>query len=305
MSSGCKGKNVNTIGIDIGGTQLRAAVLDEEYRLVDVYKTGNDRSLTCEQNMDKLLDYVCSVSAGARGIGIGSPGPLNVHTGTIVRPPNMFGWDGFAVVRHTEQRTGLPAVLNNDGNVAALAEALLGSGKGHESVVFVGISTGIGGGYVYRGEIVNGASCNAAEWWNMMVSDDHHCHKNANPGSLNEQSSGSGLEMWASEHYGEKTDAKTLFSHHAAGDAHAAQILEHAAEMMGRGFANIMCIIDPNVIVVGGSVAEHNPFFLDWAAEKAQRYLIDPESFHIEKAAFGDDAGLIGAALLLRGREED
>lgn len=296
---------MNTIGIDIGGTQLRAAVLNSDYEIVDVYKTKNDRSQTCEENMDRLLDYVCGVCAGARGIGIGSPGPLSLRTGTMVRPPNLFGWDGFGVVRYVEERTGLRAVLNNDGNVAALAEAILGSGRGHESVVFVGISTGVGGGYVYRGEIVSGANCNAAEWWNMMVSDDHHCHKNANPGSLNEQSSGSGLAMWATEHYGEETDARRLFEHHANGDEHATRILEHACEMMGRGFANIMCALDPNVIVVGGSVAERNPFFLERSVEKAQRYLIDPETLHVVPAAFGDNAGLIGAALLLRDLDEN
>lgn len=295
---------MKTIGIDIGGTQLRAAVLDEDYEILDVFRTTNDRALTCEQNMDKLLDYVRGVMGGVSGIGIGSPGPLNVRTGTILRPPNMFGWDGFNIVRHTEQRTGLPAVLNNDGNVAALAEAILGSGRGYESVVFVGLSTGVGGGFVYRGEIMNGANCNAAEWWNMMVSDDYHCHKNANPGSLNEQCSGSGLAMWATEHYGEATDARTLICRHNDGDEHASRILEHGAEMLGRGFANIMCALDPNIIVVGGSVAVHNPFFLDWAVEKAQRYLIAPETLHVLKASFGDDAGLIGAALLLRQQDE-
>ena len=292
---------MNTVGIDIGGTQLRAAVLDENYAILDVFKTNNDRRLTCEQNTDKLLAYVRDVCSGACGIGVGSPGPLNVRTGTIVCPPNMFGWDGFEIVRYIEERTGLRTVLNNDGNVAALAEAVLGTGRGHESVVFVGLSTGVGGGFVYRGEIVSGANCNAAEWWNMMVSDDHHCHKNANPGSLNEQSSGSGLAMWATEHYGEETDARALFGYHAAGDGNATRILEHGAEMLGRGLANIMCSIDPNIIVVGGSVAVHNPTFLDWAVEKAHRYLIAPETLHVERAAFGDDAGLIGAALLLRG----
>lgn len=294
---------VKTIGIDIGGTQLRAALVDENYEILDVYKTSNDRSLTCRQNMDKLIAFIRETAGtDVRGIGIGSPGPLNVRTGTIVQPPNMFGWDDFAVTAYVEEKTGLPAELNNDGNIAALAEARLGSGRGEESVVFVGISTGIGGGFVYRGEIVNGANCNAAEWWNMMVSDDHHCHKNANPGSLNEQSSGSGLAMWATEHYGVPTDARTLIARHRGRDPKATEILEHGAEMMARGFANIMHAIDPNVIVVGGSVAVHNPWFLDWATERAAKYLVDPSQLCVKRAAFGDDAGLIGAALLLDGR---
>lgn len=290
---------MKTVGIDIGGTQLRAAIFDEEYQILDVFKTDNDRTLTAEQNMDKLLDFILGKNEKFKGIGIGCPGPLNTRIGKILNPPNLIGWDSFEIVSYVEARTQMKAILNNDANVAGLAEACLGSGAGSESVVYMGLSTGLGGAYVYQGTLVNGANSNAAEWWNMIVNDDTHSHKNANPGSLNEQSSGSGLEQLATERYGQMVKPKDLFEKFYAGDSDAVQIIEHATETLAKGIANIMCVIDPDVIVVGGSVAIYNPVYLDMAVERAQKYLIAPETLHIEKAKFGDDAGLIGAALLV------
>ena len=290
---------MNTVGIDIGGTQLRAAIFDENYQMLDVFKTDNDRTLTAQQNMDKLLNFLLAKGEEFRGIGIGCPGPLDIRAGKILTPPNLFGWDHFAIVPYVEARTQMRALLNNDANVAGLAEARLGSAVGMESVVYVGLSTGVGGAFVYQGRLVNGAHSNAAELWNMIVSEDTHCHKNANPGSLNEQCSGSGLEQIAAEQYGRRISPRELFEKFYAGDARAAEIVEHGAEALAKGIANIMCTIDPDVIVVGGSVAIYNPVYIDMAAERARKYLIAPETLQIVRAKFGDDAGLIGAALLV------
>lgn len=294
------GKEMMTAGIDIGGTQLRAAVFDEDCEILEVHKVANDRSLTCRENMDRILEFLKGHADRFEALGIGCPGPIDAARGNILTPPNLVGWDHFPIVDYVEERLGIRAALNNDGNVAALAEAELGSGRGCSSVVYVTISTGVGGGFIYRGEIVSGANSNAAELWNLIVSDDKHSHKNANPGSLNEQCSGSGLEMWAAEHYGKPVSAKELFEKFYAGDPGAGQIIMHGAEMMGRGLANIMCMLDPEVIVIGGSVARHNPKYVQMCTECAGKYLIAPEAMHVRMASFGDDAGLIGAGLLAR-----
>ena len=295
---------MKTIGIDIGGTQLRAAVLDEQYRIIDVFKTANDRSLACRENCDKLISFIRSQNEDFAGIGIGAPGPMNMKTGTILNPPNLQGWDNFAIADYFREQTGLPAVLNNDANVAGLAEALLGNGNGYESVCFMGLSTGLGGAYVYRGQLVNGANGNAAEWWNMVVNDDPYGHKSANPGSLNEQAAGSGLKATASRIYGRDVSTKELFDLYYAGDETAVQIFEKATDVLARGIANITCVIDPDVIIVGGSVAIFNPLYVEAAAKKAKTYMNFPDSLHIEPARFGDDAGLIGAALLVNTGKE-
>ena len=293
---------MHRIGIDIGGTQLRVALLDEGYRIVDLFKCANDRSKEARENCAALVSFIRAKQAEGielAGIGIGSPGPLDMSAGKILSPPNLVGWDDFPIVEFFERECGLPAILNNDANVAGLGEAVLGGGKGYESVIFVGLSTGFGGAYVFRGELINGAHGNAAEYWNMIVNDDPGHHKNANPGSLNEQACGGGLERMATERYGRPTSTKELFDRYYADDKDAQEIIDHGIEAFARGLANIMCTFDPAVVVVGGSVAIYHPWYVEKAAERARAYMVAPDTLNIQPAQFGDDAGLIGAALLL------
>ncbi len=290
---------MKSVGIDIGGTQLRVGIFDEDRKMIHCFKTDNDRSLSAEQNMDKLLEFIKEKNYQYSGIGIGCPGPLNTRMGKILTPPNLVGWDNFEIVHYVESKMQIKTVLNNDANVAGLAEALLGAGAGYESVVFVGISTGIGGAYVYQNKLVNGANSNAAEFWNMIVNDDLYHHKNANAGALNEQSSGSALERIASEVYGRSVKPRELFERYYNRDAKAEEIIERAGEVLAKGIANITCTIDPDMIIVGGSVALHNLSFVGKMIEKAKKYVLYPEYLRIEMAKFGDDAGLMGAALLV------
>ena len=290
---------MKTVGIDIGGTQLRVAIFNKDREMIDSFKTKNDRNLTAEQNMDKLIEFILSKPYQYKGIGIGCPGPLNTRLGKILCPPNLVGWDHFELVKYVEEKTNIKTILNNDANVAGLSEALLGAGAGYESVVFVGISTGIGGAYVYQGKLVNGANSNAAEFWNMIVNEDSYHHKNANAGSLNEQSSGSGLERIATERYGKPMSPKEVFELYYKKDELAVEIVEKAADILAKGIANITCTIDPDIIIVGGSVAIYNVGFVGMITEKAKKYVLSPQFLKIELAQFGDDAGLIGASLLV------
>lgn len=293
---------MHRIGIDIGGTQIRIALFDEDYRIVELHKTANDRSRPAEDNCAPLVEFIrAQQDAGYElaGIGIGSPGPLDLKAGKILDPPNLIGWDDFAIVRYFQDACRLPTFLNNDANVAGLSEALLGGGKGYESVVFLGLSTGFGGAFVYRGQLINGAHCNTAEFWNSIVCDDTVRVRSANPGSLNLNAGGTGLRRVATLRYGEETSPKELFDRYYAGDAVAEEVIEFCSEMLGRGIANIYWNFDPDVIVVGGTIAFAHPVYLEKGLQKANAYVPSPESVHIEMAQFGDDAGLVGAALLV------
>ena len=291
------------IGIDIGGTQLRIALIDENFKIVEVYKTANDRSRDAEANCTPLVDWIhAKQNEGFElgGIGIGSPGPLDLRAGKVLNPPNLVGWDNFPIVRFFQEATGLPTLLNNDANVAGLSEALLGGGKGYESVIFLGLSTGFGGAFVYRGELINGAHGNTAEYWNSIVCDDPNGRGSANPGSLNENAGGTGITRVATARFGRPMEPKELFDLYYAGDPTALEVFDYCTEMLARGLANIFWNFDPDVVVVGGSIDLYHPIYLQTALEKAARYLPAPDSLHIEKAVFGDDAGLIGAALLVK-----
>lgn len=287
------------IGIDIGGTQLRAALLDDEMNIIDSFKTVNDRKLSGAENMDRIIRYIKSVNELLQGIGIGSPGPLDLKRGVVVNPPNLIGWDNFEIVKYMEENTGLKTWLDNDANVAGLAEALRGAGVGYESVVFIGISTGLGGAYVYKGELIHGAHSCGAEFYNMIVNDDRYCHKGANPGSLNETASGTAMQRLASERFGRDMVPKELFEEFYKGDETAKQILEETSEALARGVANIFYTIDPDVYVFGGSVAIHHPWYMDVVKKKAMEY-ITADDILIVPAKYDDDAGLVGAALLVR-----
>lgn len=293
---------MHRIGIDIGGTQIRIALLDKDYKIVDLYKTANDRTRPAEDNCAPLVDWIRKQQAAGyelAGIGIGSPGPLDLKAGKILNPPNLIGWDNFEIVRYFSDACGLPTFLNNDANVAGLSEALLGGGKGYESVVFLGLSTGFGGAYVYRGQLINGAHCNTAEFWNSVVCDDTVRVRSANPGSLNLNAGGTGLRRVATLRYGKETSPKELFDRYYAGDPVAAEVVEFCSEMLARGFANIYWNFDPDVIVVGGTIAFAHPTYLEKGLQKARAYVPADDSLHIQMAQFGDDAGLVGAAQLV------
>ena len=285
------------IAIDIGGTNIRAAIFDENIRLLDVMKVPNDRSLGAEGNLSRLVAFLKSKDYEYCGIGIASPGPLDLKRGMILNPPNLVGWDNFPVAGYLGEAMQLPAGVNNDGNLAGLAEARIGAGKGYDSVVFLGMSTGMGGSFVYKGELISDAHCNTAEFYNVIVSDDPYHHGSANPGSLNEIAGGAAMERIATERFGKPLYARDLFRLYQQGDDRAREILDGTSEMLSRGIANIYYIIDPDIYVIGGSIGMNNRWYTEMVLEKARRYMVQPD-IRVAYSVFGDDAGLYGAALL-------
>lgn len=178
-----------------------------------------------------MVEFIKQFDGEIQSIGIGAPGPLDARKGLILNPPNLVGWDNFYIVDFFEKETGISTKLSNDANVAALAEAVLGSGKGYEAVYYITMSTGFGGGYVFRNELINGVSTCAGEIYNMIVNEDHHHHKGTNAGSLNEQCGGYGLSVIAGEIYGKEMSAKDIFDLYHQGDETAVKLIERTADI--------------------------------------------------------------------------
>ena len=290
---------MKSVGIDIGGTQLRVAIFDEDMRLVEQYKTSNDKELTVEENLEKLIKFIESFEYDYRSIGVGTPGPLNTRLGKILTPPNLPDWWNFNIVDYFEKRTQLKTTLNNDANLAGLAEAKLGKGRPYKAVYYLTMSTGIGGAYIRDGEIVNGSNSAAGEVYNMIINEKSEPRNGVNRGAVNEQCSGTAAARLASEAYGEDVSAAELFKRRSEGDQIANNIIqEYIVDGMAKCIANIATVCDPDIFVIGGSVAIHNPSLLEEIEEKAKEYVIFPDYLRILPAQFGDNAGLIGAALL-------
>ncbi len=285
------------IGIDIGGTQLRAALYGRDFRVLARFGAPNEKEIGPWANLAKLAAFVNGHKAGVRGLGVGCPGPLDIPGGKLINPPNLFGWDGLDVAGYFRKITGLEARLNNDANLAGLAEAKLGAGRGSQSMFYITVSTGIGGAYVYKGELVNGAHSAAAEIYNLIVNEDPYSHHGVNAGAVNEQCGGMALARIAGERLGRPVEAPELFRLARSGHPQAQDILDKCADNLGKALGNIACVVDPDLFVLGGAIVLRNPDFAQLIEEKAKKYLIHPSLLRLRLASLGEEAGLLGAAL--------
>ena len=217
------------IGIDIGRTQLRVAEVTAEGVVVRREAIAHDHGMGPEENLDRLLAIVDSWDVAYKGIGVGAPGPLDFAAGEVLNPPNLPGWENFGLADFLTDRTGKPVLVNNDANVAGLAEAIVGAGAGHTSVFYFTVSTGVGGAYIFRGEIVGGAHSCAAEVFNMLVADDKFHRPHMNPGALEDHASGTAIGRIASERAGHALDAAQVFAMASKGDRLAKEVIDVAA----------------------------------------------------------------------------
>ena len=289
---------MKSVGIDIGGTQLRVGIFDENFEMIECFKTDNDPNLSVEENLDKLIHFIQKFDYDYRSIGVGAPGPLNIRAGKILNPPNMPKYWGFEIVDYFEKKTHLKTTLNNDANLAGLAEAALGAGKQYKAVYYITMSTGIGGAYIREKEIVNGSNSSAGEIYNMIINDKTPARNGVNEGAVNEQCSGTAAARMGTEAFGKTMDSKELFRLYKAGNEKASHIVDFMIDGMAKAFANIACVCDPDAFVIGGSLAIFNPELIERITEQTKKYAIFPEYVRILPAQFKDDAGLIGAALL-------
>lgn len=287
------------IGIDIGGTQLRIAAYEDDGALVCREVLRNDQAQGPEQNLERLLAVLKGWGIEYEGIGIGCPGPLDFKAGRILTPPNIPAWRGFPIVDYVSKVTGHRVVLNNDANVAGLAEALRGAGRGCDSVFYFTVSTGVGGAYVYQGHIVGGAHSCAAEVFNIVVNEKPSVRPGMNAGALEDQCSGTAIARIASEQLGRPVEAAEVFSLAGQGDPTACGVIDGAATDFAKGVANVCAVVDPDVFVFGGSVALYNPGFIELVRERTPRYTAGGIEPRFELAQCGSDAGLVGAALLV------
>lgn len=290
---------MNRVGMDIGGTQLRVALYADDGTQLAREVMPHDHGIGPEENLDKLVGCIESWNQPYAGIGVGCPGPLDFATGTVINPPNLPGWENFCVAGYLADRTNHTVRVNNDANVAGLAEARVGAAAGLESVFYFTVSTGVGGAYIYRGEIVGGANSCAAEVFNMMVADDKFARPGMNPGGLEDHASGTALARMATKEFDREIQAPELFALAEQGDRRARSIIDVAAENLARAVACVTFVVDPNRFVFGGSVALRNPGFVDLVREHAKRYVLNPDTLDFALAECGGDAGLIGAALLV------
>lgn len=303
------------IGIDLGGTQLRAARVDAAGSVQDVLRVATDRDGGPEaviEQMDALVERLRR--PGTFGIGVGVPCALDGATGIVPNIPALPGWDGIPLADRLGESSGLPTLIENDAKVATLAEWKLGAGRDARNFAFVTVSTGIGGGVVVDGVLVRGFGGLAGEVGHTKIADQTAICSCGRRGCWEAIASGTALGRQAATAVADHPEshlarmatgrAPTGEQVHAAalaGCATALGILRTEGEYLGWGFANIQHFYSPELIVVGGGVAQALDLMIE-DIERAMQARLLP-SFPLARvcrAQLGDEAGLLGAAMLAR-----
>jgi len=290
-----------TIGIDLGGTNVRVAMVDLDGNILQEVKgpsfgqEGPDKVMA---NLISLIHQLKNIDE-CIGIGIGVPGPVDSITNTMTMSTNLPGFTGYQIEPILMKEFGLPSYLDNDANVAGLAEARFGAGKGKQVVYYITHSTGIGGALVIDGKVVSGRQGYAGEIGNIIVSDHGEKINDLNIGAVENLASGTALIRIAQTKIDPKINsAFTLFDLAQKGNPIAIEIIDQMAYDFARMCSAIAHVVDPHVFVIGGGVSKSHQFYFDKVVNHYNQLvhvgMRNPEF----KLAQLDEPGIIGAASL-------
>ena len=307
------------IGVDVGGTKVLAGVVDGSGHVIRTSRRATPgRRVDIAQVEDALEAAVLEVADGApvAGVGVAAAGFVDAAGERVMFAPHL-PWQGENVRERLSKRWGVPVVLDNDANCAALAEWTYGAARGARSAIVVTIGTGIGGGILMAGQLVRGANGMAGEFGHMQVVPDGHPCECGGQGCWEQYSSGNALVRFARQRMGEQPsvleeasggnpDRVTgpMVSEAAeAGDMVARQAFASVGDWLGIGVANLVAAFDPEVVVIGGGVSQAGDRLLEPARNALQRSLVGAAHRAVPpivSALLGPDAGLVGAAELAR-----
>ena len=309
------------VALDVGGTWTRTALLDRAGQVLWRTREATFKGRGTGPLVDQIGQSVRQAMAQAgpaqvRGIGLALAGPLDPGTGALLAPPNLMELDGVSLPALWGDSMGRPVVVGNDATLATLGEHHYGAGRGCRVLVYITISTGIGGGIVADGRLLQGGFGLAGEVGHTRVETDGPPCGCGSFGCLESVASGTGIARLArarvaageasAASFGvdavEDIEAVQVFDAAAHGDTVAQDIVDRAARGLGVGMLNILHLLDPDLIVVGGAVSQQWPV-LGPVVERhvAQHAMNDHfrDHFRVAVSPLGDDAGLLGAAALV------
>ncbi|ERK28883.1 ROK family protein [Clostridium intestinale] len=304
------------VGVDLGGTKISCALSDLEGRVVAqttiptlAHEGDNPVLGRIIKTIEMVLEEGNVATNEVAAIGIGSPGPLDAKKGIIVTTPNL-PFKNFQLVQPIEEKFSIPTYLDNDANVAAIAEFMFGAGKGTENMVYITVSTGVGGGAILNGKIYRGSTTNALEVGHTTVFPGGPRCGCGNLGCLEATSSGTAIGRRANEAVNSKVETSLrdyeavtsyeVFKEAEKGDAVSKKILDEAFNYLGIGVANIIASFDPDKVIIGGGVSKGGDVLFNKVQEVVNERCFKSmaEYCKIVPAGLGTDAGVLGAVAL-------
>jgi len=303
------------LGIDLGGTNIKSGVVDDDGKPLAAVSIPTNALKGPDAGVASLAEAGrrAVAASGLRwdeiaGVGLGSPGTMDIHRGLLLDPPNLPGWTNYPIRDKLAAQLGKPVAFQNDGNAAAYGEFWAGAGRGVASLVLFTLGTGIGCGIVDHGRIVEGRHSHGAECGHMMIfADGGREHPKGYFGHLEAYASATALVMRAREAIdaGEPSSlAPDDLTAHAvdvaakAGDPLAKRLMRETARYLAVGAVNLMHTIDPDLILFsGGMIAAGEGFLEDIRTDiRRMAFPVPAAQTRISYAQLGGDAGFIGAA---------
>ncbi len=307
------------LGLDLGGTNIKAGVVDDEGRPLSSISVPTHADRGPHAGADALADAArqaverSGVSWGKiEAIGLGSPGPMDIPEGTLIHPSNLPNWGEFPLRHEVSERLGRPVTFQNDANAAAYGEFWSGAGKEVESLVLFTLGTGIGGGIIDHGRIVQGRHSHGGECGHIIIeADGGRLCPCGGRGHLEAYASATSLVARAREAL-EAGEPSTLSRSQAdgtltsqainnaaeAGDALAQRLMSETARYLAAGAVSVMHTIDPDLVLFGGGMIAAGRRFLEAIRAEVHTLAlpIPGARTRIDYASLGGDAGFIGAA---------
>lgn len=290
---------MSLIGVDLGGTKIAVAVVQEgKITHKTVEPTPKDGWASVLDQIARQVEEMRTNVPDVQTVGVGLPGPIDFKQGVVKFAPNIYGFENVPVRRYLAEKLNMHVDIENDANAAALGEGVYGAGLGTDSCVFITISTGIGGGIVLNGRVIRGAHGVGGEIGHVTALPYGTVAGSGVVGGLEALCSGTAIARDASFALNKPTTTAEAFQLAQEGHSIAKRVVETAMTHIGIAVANLQLTIDPEVFVLGGGVSSVGDYFLnfvrDVAVDRLGNFDIVP---NIKLAELGTDAGVIGAAL--------
>lgn len=289
------------IGVDLGGTMVRVAKVNAEGEVLYEIKNESYAQSGPEVVLNNIVSMVKNIPDYqlSEGLGLGIPGPVDTVKGVITLATNLKDFKDYPIVKKLQDDLNMKVFIDNDANVAGLAEALLGAGDKEPIVYYLTHSTGIGGALVVNGKVVSGRSGYAGEVANIKVTDTDELINSLVPGAVENEASGTAIARRGREIFGDSIkDAKDIFQLVKENNPEAIALIDDVARKFAIMMASIAHVVDPHVFVIGGGVSKAHELYLDRVKKYYAEY-VHPgmADVRIELAQL-EEPGIVGAAML-------
>jgi len=289
------------IGIDLGGTKIEGIILDGSDNEITRKRIPTEQEKGYGHILDNIAtlyrDLAAAIDNAPHTLGMGTPGAISPKSG-LLKNSNAVIMNGKPVKHDLEARFGRPFEMQNDANCFAMAEAMHGAGAGKSLVFGVIMGTGCGGGLVHNGKVHTGIQAIGGEWGHMSIDPNGpKCYCGAN-GCVETYISGGGLTKRYAERYGENKPLLEVEKAYFAGEPRAVEFMQTFFVNFGRAMANLINILDPDVVVLGGGFSKFKAIYTEGVKEVERQVFSDSLETPIVQHKLGDSAGVLGAAYI-------